>query len=178
MFIFKRSSLSVLKEKQGDIKMKKTVSQIPVSRVLCRSMELRYELSERVSGDDTSVMVSGSERALIVIRDTFGDLREAYSVVGSFRASNLSTGNIEFQREQIQWSDEDVRQVLESGNIVDVLVRINKNGRVKVDKRFDEGAFYKTIPLEDYLLNDRDAFPKLRENYSRAKKKLEFFPTN
>ena len=157
------------------IKMVKTAREVPVSRVLYKSLESRYEEFSRFSGEDeTSTSITGSERMLIIIKDTYGDIvRDAYSVVGSFHTNNSNSGKILFQKEDIAWSDEDLKEVIGEGKPLEVLVRVNRKGIARLERRFDEGAVLRKIPLEEYLLKHQGGFANLKSSYARAKRKLD-----
>src|SRR3989338_6496107 len=117
--------------------------------------------------------IGGFQRGLIVVRSPDGsEINEAYSVAGYFINHDGEAGNIQFEREPKQWTEKETREKLRRGIVLDTLVELDENGNVPFKEPRCESLIPLTkvdrIPLEQYLLENVRAFPRLNSQHSKA----------
>jgi len=117
--------------------------------------------------------IDGFQRGLIVVRSPDGsEINEAYSVAGYFINHDGEARNIQFKREPKQWTEKEIREKLRRGGVLDTLVELDENGNVLLKEARYESLMPPTkvdrIPLEQYLLENVGAFPRLNSRHAKA----------
>lgn len=117
--------------------------------------------------------IDGFQRGLIVVRSSNGsEINEAYSVAGYFINHDGEAGNIQFKREPKQWTEKEIREKLRRGKVLDTLVELDEKGNILLEEPRYESLIPPTkvdrILLEQYLLENIGAFPRLNFQHAKA----------
>lgn len=113
--------------------------------------------------------MDGFQRGLIVVRNPEDlSIVRGYSVVGYFFNNDGEAGNIQFEKESKSWDEREVREKLRRGKVLEAIVELDEDGNVSIkNPNIPQETIY-TMPLEQHLMEEIDAFPRLSSKHIYA----------